>query len=320
MKSLNIIASIFLGIGLLIIGLYFSKFHSGLAADQDTWGQFGDLFGGIFNPLISLITVFAVYKTIKMTKYQINSGHFFELIRLHNDRRNEISCKSNTDVVNGVSAFEQYLVNLKNIHFVACRVYFENRVSQFPDLLIDQEYQMIFKKYNLNNGLAYSDAFAKAIINNWRIEERRERANEAFVNATREEQLDILSLEYLLVKQNKNELSHWQAVYEDFYRVHGNETGIYFRNLYNILETVDSMFSRDSESLAKLFRAQLSRPEIALLYFNLLGNYSSNEFYKLVLKHKLLKGLYLADVTMFANYQVIEPNEYLELLKKKYDG
>jgi hypothetical protein len=320
MKSLYTFSFILLGIGLTVLVLYFFKFHCGFSGNQDTWGQFGDLMGGVLNPLISLVAILAVYKTIRLTQLQISSGRFFELIRLHNDHRKEFSYSDESVSCTGSAAFEKYLEIIKKIHRDFCLQYFKNRVSQYENGLIEQEYQLVFNRYNKNSLFHFSEVTAISIMSTWKIDDRMNKADEIIVNISERQCLEIISLEYSLVKQAKNDLVHWSTVYNEFYKHHGNEVGRYFRNLYNILESIEKMRNDETESLSKLFRAQMSRSEIALFYFNLLSEYSSDKFYRMVKKYHLLKGLYEEDVCNFGNYQVIDLGEHLELLKRKYDG
>lgn len=49
------------------IGLYVWQFPDGLAEKADAWGQFGDFIGGVLNPLIGLVTILLVLRTIRIT-------------------------------------------------------------------------------------------------------------------------------------------------------------------------------------------------------------------------------------------------------------
>ena len=49
---------------LVIVGLYFFKFHGELSNQHDVWGQFGSFWGGTLNPLLSLIAFLALLYTI----------------------------------------------------------------------------------------------------------------------------------------------------------------------------------------------------------------------------------------------------------------
>lgn len=54
---------IFLGLSIIaIIGLYSYYFYNqGVSRDSEQWGQFGDFFGGILNPILSLFNLLILY-------------------------------------------------------------------------------------------------------------------------------------------------------------------------------------------------------------------------------------------------------------------
>jgi hypothetical protein len=120
MEQLNKTAVILIGFGLLVILGYFIQFPNGFSNDQSTWGAFGDLFGGILNPLISLVTLLAVFKTIVLTKQQSSISQFFELLKLHLERKDEMQ----VDSFSGYSAIENLLEKVKEIHMSAPMINF----------------------------------------------------------------------------------------------------------------------------------------------------------------------------------------------------
>jgi hypothetical protein len=44
---------------------YFSNFHSVISTDQAVWGQFGDYFGGVLNPLLSFFALLGLLVTLR---------------------------------------------------------------------------------------------------------------------------------------------------------------------------------------------------------------------------------------------------------------
>jgi len=85
-----------------------------------------------------------------------------------------------------------------------------------------------------------------------------------------------------------------QRVHETFYKYYGHLLGHYFRNVHYVLEHIDSI--NDSEKYSKIFRAQLSRYELALMYYNSLSSMSSESHVTLLLKYDIFNGLYSSDL------------------------
>ena len=56
--------------------------------------------------------------------------------------------------------------------------------------------------------------------------------------------------------------------YEQFYEKHAHELGHYFRNIYRILKFIDESDIPNKTEYSGILRAQLSNPELALLFYN----------------------------------------------------
>ncbi len=54
------------GVFVLVFGFYVYHFHDGFSPKTDAWGQFGDYFGGILNPVFAFLGFFALLKTITL--------------------------------------------------------------------------------------------------------------------------------------------------------------------------------------------------------------------------------------------------------------
>ena len=92
--------------------------------------------------------------------------------------------------------------------------------------------------------------------------------------------------------------------YNVFYDKNGDELGQYYRTLYNIIKLVNnSEFIENKFVYTNLVRAQLSRYELLLLFYNSLSNYGSEKMAPLVKKYNILKHL--------EGNMVIEEHKYL---------
>jgi hypothetical protein len=81
--------------------------------------------------------------------------------------------------------------------------------------------------------------------------------------------------------------------YKIFYeKEYGEELGQYYRTLYNILKLVDrSDFVDDKRVYTNLVRAQLSRYELSLLFYNCISDFGANKMAPLVKDFRILKHL-----------------------------
>jgi Putative phage abortive infection protein len=93
--------------------------------------------------------------------------------------------------------------------------------------------------------------------------------------------------------------------YADFYEKYGHEIGHYFRTLYNLIKLVHRAHVEDKRYYTNLVRAQLSDPEVALLFYNCISPLGSEKFKPLVEEYALLKNLrpaYLFDQSHLSFY------------------
>lgn len=72
---------------------------------------------------------------------------------------------------------------------------------------------------------------------------------------------------------------------------HQADLGHYFRNLYNIIKFVKNSSVEDKRLYTNLIRAQLSSFELALLFYNCLGDIGREKFKPLVEEFVLLKNM-----------------------------
>lgn len=66
MRYIGLVASFLI---LATFGLYYYQFGRGssiLSEGKDIWGQFGDYFGGVLNPILSFISILLLIKSVRM--------------------------------------------------------------------------------------------------------------------------------------------------------------------------------------------------------------------------------------------------------------
>lgn len=122
------------------------------------------------------------------------------------------------------------------------------------------------------------------------------------------------------------------------FALYKNQLGAYFRNTYYILEMASEFNS--PQNYSKIFRAQLSKHELVLLFFNSFSSLSTPKTRELYLNADLFNNLELKDVRLKegANdesvsrmeyiqfpptlFQTVDKNEYVsyDFLKKLYDS
>lgn len=80
--------------------------------------------------------------------------------------------------------------------------------------------------------------------------------------------------------------------YHKFYAQNGEELGQYYRTLYNLLKLVDRAdFIPDKTIYTNLLRAQLSRYELLLLFYNSISVLGAEKMAPLIMKFNILKHI-----------------------------
>ena len=75
---------------------------------HDAWGQIGDYFGGVLNPLFSLITIgIVLYTYIKTTKHQLKNTLDTKFLSLINSNREILKNIRTENNLSGIDAMEQ---------------------------------------------------------------------------------------------------------------------------------------------------------------------------------------------------------------------
>jgi len=64
-KTLFVITSIALLVIICVAGRYISVFSASVLVDQEKWGQFGDYFGGVLNPILSFFALLGLLFTLR---------------------------------------------------------------------------------------------------------------------------------------------------------------------------------------------------------------------------------------------------------------
>lgn len=138
LKLLAVLGSV---IAIFIISIYFYNFHGGYSDQPEVWGQLGDFFGGMLNPVFSFLAFIALLATfsIQIKEFrnsteelsksafalaQQNStlakqnfeNSFFQLLKLHNDIVNstDLVSKRTNFVTKGRDCFKIFLERLND--------------------------------------------------------------------------------------------------------------------------------------------------------------------------------------------------------------
>jgi hypothetical protein len=315
-----VITIIFLGVLLLVpLGLsvyavyqYFKIFNGPFSAKQEVWGQFGDLVGGLLNPALSFYALMAAVSAIgyqmyegnkarKNSLYQFFESTFFKLLEIHTKKLELIRFENNE----GPTVFSTMVSNFNSLVLENITRRFLRDPPPTFDNLIDKWLQTMTAEFHAN--------YAQDCVNQINSEPKRnklevvkevlarygsppeEAVERIFANSG--DELKRQAIDEFSVKLPKSEFELiFRESSDKLYKDYGNIYGHYFRNMSMMLDHLDSIDTDTSSKFGKLFRAQLSRSEIAMLLINCVSSQTSKRFNTQVFKYDLFNGLEAGDL------------------------
>lgn len=293
----------FYGTGFVIflsLVLYLCEFNSGLSNNHTKWGEFGSYFGGITGPLISVMAFIGLLKSISLTKKQFEiqsqESTFFNLLNFHASKVDKIYSERSGKT----DAFQFLCEKYGEKYDYHCTRVALNSIVDKPGELPDFTYFNFLRillglhdaitKEEIKSALSkYLSGFEnkQLILND--IDLKRSVISHDFKPVLVETGRDIIR------KMSCNErVEILRKAFDGFYYEYGHISGSYIRNIYYILS--HSNESNNGSKYAKIFRAQLSRHELALIYFNMSSSYCDPDFINLIEEFDILNGLYISDL------------------------
>lgn len=338
---------------LFILALYLKQTYRDFINGQVDWGNFGGLLGAI----TGLIAFVGVLFTLRQNKQQfLNSEDravFFDLLRIFISYRDALQvkridwvydnrqCKWKITPYNELctpeKTYRQIYVELYHTFYLEIRRGIPNNFSKeeftkkiIPPNISREQWMLTYGRLNTAINNIYSE-------HEFGIHGGMSTTFPIHINF-----YDYLCLNVIKIYFEQNNFqpiaeacakaaNHCLAPYK-------NQLGAYFRNAFYILEMVSEFSS--SNKYSKIFRAQLSKYELVLLFFNSFSSLSNSRTRELYLKADLFNNLELKDVRLkegvndesvsrmeYQNFppvlsQTVVKNEYIscDLLKKIYDS
>jgi hypothetical protein len=288
--------------------LYFSQFHVGLTKDPNDWGNFGNLFAGCAGLLAFVGLLLSLQITRTQFRIQSEETTFFHLINIHLEKVKNISVNKKERY----NAFEEFVALIHRIVKERLISMGRFRYVHDPVSISDSavglfgQYMSKFERYKKQKLLGDEEYFfsieSKKAIVDYLL--KREKYDRDEVIKTLfgfpfppevDEKLESIGLGYFLDIPITEKRDFLRGVFESFYDTYGHYYGHYFRSMHHILRYIRK--TRECEEYRKIFRAQLSRFEIAALFYNYMSDYAGSEFVKNVYEMNMFEGgIFLTDL------------------------
>lgn len=353
-SSLIFIILVSIIVGLFLIPVYDSLRNIILPNTKLTLGEFGSFFASITGLLAFLAVLYTSDKadkrakeTITLAKEEAESNRdradkaeennrmqieearnryredseraiFFQLLDLHTKKVDSVIYNFDSEQEYTASqAFEKFTVQA-NIYLNANIIY--NNIKNIENIYIDSDMRnLIMSIYtDKHNETSKSKKFTHIPEGDKLINDVKRSINlEYFTTFTLDNNLSYIA--YSLDKKD------YALIYQSIkytadivYKKYGHILGHYFRNMYYVMDTINN-FS-DKKNYKELFRAQLSRYELSLGFYNAVSSRSSLKMVKLLEEFDVFKDLYEEDISILklANEKGMDTNCFIKSILNEY--
>lgn len=299
---------IILLICVLMCVLYFCIFNNNLSVNSDDWGNFGGYLGSITGLLAFAGVLYSIQQSNKTHTEDSERDTFFKLLDLHTNKMSSVEFNKK----NGAEAFKEFAdIANKALMMEIMRQYILEKYSDLNEKgLIElfehskKEFEVLEFVYKIYfNDDLYISPFNhntnSAYIRYQNLIQyiKKRKLNMLHIDKYSKIEVAIIPLEnYIKECSKETVLNNIQIVADFIYKEYGYILGHYFRNMYYVMDTIDK-FS-DKKNYEELFRAQLSRYELALGFFNAVSSNSSNRMIYLLQEFGIFKDTYPDDITV----------------------
>lgn len=291
MLSILISSVSFILVAFLLIPYLLTNYSWGWAYNDKT-GVIGDTIGGIVGPIIGfvgiILTFMAFYiqykanqiqilafreqsdlasKSERQIKVQQIESNFFRMIDYHNQNVNQIKIsnldKTKTDISEGRRAFVQFKIQINRLLPIVNNVSIENDFGLNQEQILDITYIVFY--YGIEGSWVNF------------IAEKLSRYNNSSLIAVKIAEKIVKEPTLRLARTNQTNLS------------------TYFSNMYSALKLIDEneiLNEKEKKDLIKIYRAQLSNPELYVIFFNAISRFGKKwEKRNFINKYEFLKNI-----------------------------
>jgi len=246
-------------------------FHAGQSIDADLADKFGSFFSGFVGTLFTVVSILLIIysmhsQNLETRKSEI-TNNFFKMLDYHNQNVRDLKIphidESKNDVNESRRAFVIYKIQLKRLLEAVIAENVDQRYGLTDRQIIDIAYMVFY--YGLDT----------TWINF--INDKVERYENG--PAVIQHLLDLI--------EGDRNIKIGRT----------NQTGLscYFRNMYSAIKLIDESLlhsNNEKENLIKIYRAQLSNPELYIIFYNLVSRFGKKwDDHDYIVKYKFIKNL-----------------------------
>ena len=272
--SLSIIFGL-IGIISFFAIIFNSSFHFNETKiiDPELASKFGDFFGGFVGTIFSILSVFLLIYTIlhqnRDTQKSALEANFFRMIDYHNQNVNQLKIPHldvtrKAETSDGRRAFVQFKIQINRLFDIVREINEEKKYELTEQQIADIVYVVFY--YGIDG---------------------------SWISFIEDKLLVYSPIHRELAKEIQDKINLNPNL--RYGRPNQTNLSTYFRNMYNAIKLVDSskfLNEIEKKDLMKIYRAQLSNPELYVLFFNVLSRFGrkwkENDY---ITKYKFLKNI-----------------------------
>ena len=315
----------------VMIGLYVWKFENSQLSDYSSdWGNFGSYIGSITGLLAFIGVLYTIEISIEHHVKDSEQNKFFNLLNLHRDKMYNLEYLSNPEKMISIKRPDAFKKNTNLTNnalkvLVLTDIFNETIVSKHPDKL-----EILVKLYKKDNNLFEAAVLTSSLIHfNQNIDYRYPNApllcelqntildisgcgsnihdinqiygTKILERKSFEEVLNGLEpyieqkiCEWIQKMDTSKLVSLIMSSADYIYKEYGHITGHYFRNMYYVMDTIKGFTIKNNYK--NMYRAQLSRYELALGLYNAMSSRSSLQMIELLEDFDIFKDIFTNDV------------------------
>lgn len=258
------------------LGIILNKayFNTSWSIDTKLAAEFGDFFGGyvgvMFSILSTLLLIYTIIDQFIERQKRWATDNFYKMLEFHNNMVDQLNVPhidtTKSDLSNGRRAFVIFKDQIRYLLELIENLNARNQWALNKDQNLRIAYMIFY--YEIDPKLL---EFLQGKI--------KENIDSNIINIILNQILENIqeNKELKLGRTNQTSLS------------------AYFRNMYNLIKLVDNdkyLSKREKKNLITIYRAQLSNPELYVLFFNLRSYFGKkwNDM-KYVERYELLKNI-----------------------------
>jgi len=272
--SLSIIFGL-IGIISFFAIIFNSSFHFNETKiiDPELASKFGDFFGGFVGTIFSILSVFLLIYTIlhqnRDTQKSALEANFFRMIDYHNQNVNQLKIPHldvtrKAEISDGRRAFVQFKIQIHRLFEIVREINEKKKYKLTAQQIADIVYVVFY--YGIDG---------------------------SWISFIEDKLLVYSPIHRELAKEIQDKINLNPNL--RYGRPNQTNLSTYFRNMYNAIKLVDSskfLNEIEKKDLMKIYRAQLSNPELYVLFFNVLSRFGrkwkENDY---ITKYKFLKNI-----------------------------